>query len=182
MSSNPNNIMSSNPIKNVWQVRAEKLKQIKSEPIIKIQDKIPNKIPDKIQDKIQDKINPTKKEWTPESKIIQVEKTEAFTKAQNIAIKKCLDICNKKIQDDINDTFDYEINPKRTLILNVSEDDIIIEVNTNKYTYSFKRFLGNYHFQNKLREEYNNILPCVWIKLFPGYTEDTYCISIQKKR
>ena len=29
MSSNPNNIMSSNPIKNIWQERAEKLKQIK---------------------------------------------------------------------------------------------------------------------------------------------------------
>lgn len=168
----------SNTIKNIWQERAEKFKQeavnfepIKPEPI---------KLGPIKSEIIKPK--PIKKEWTAESKIIQIEKTEAFIKAQNIAIKKCIDICNKKIQDDINNTFDYEINPKRTLILDTSEDDIVINVNTNKYTYSLKRFLGNYHFQNKLREEYYIILPRVWIKLFPGYTDDTFCINIQKRR
>jgi len=190
MSSNPN------PTKNIWQERAEKLKQIKpeiikSEPIksepIKsepIKKEFIKSEPIKSEPIKKEFIKKEfiKKEFTPEELIIKKEKTEAFIKSQNHAIQLCLNICNKRTQDDINDSIDYEINFKRILILNIPDDEFICEINTNKYTYSLKRFLSNYHFQNKLREEYIKILPKTWIKLFPGRDENTYCISIQKYR
>jgi hypothetical protein len=61
------------------------------------------------------------------------------------------------------------------------DDNIIVEVGENVYEYSFKRFLENRYFQNKLRDEYSKILPEAWIRLFPGRDEGTFCIGIQRR-
>jgi hypothetical protein len=123
------------------------------------------------------------KEQTPEEKIFYENKSLAFDKAQNIAIKRCLDRCNLKIRDDVNNSISHEINYKRTLVMDITDDNIIVEVGeTNKYEFSFKRFLENRYFQNKLREEYSKILPEAWIRLFPGRDEGTFCIGIQKQK
>jgi hypothetical protein len=125
------------------------------------------------------------KEQTPEEKMFYENKSVAFDKAQNMAIKRCLDRCNLKIRDDVNNSISHEINYKRTLVMDIVDDNIIVEVgetNTNKYEFSFKRFLENRYFQNKLREEYSKILPEAWISLFPGRDEGTFCIGIQKQK
>ena len=117
---------------------------------------------------------------TPEEKLYYENKSIAFDKAQAIAIKKCVDRCNLKMRDDINNSISHELNYKRTLVMDITDDNIMVEVENNTYEYSFRRFLENRHFQNNLREEYSKILPQAWVNLFRGRDEGTFCIGIQK--
>ena len=123
-----------------------------------------------------------RKEFSPEEKKLREEKTMAFNLAQDAAIKKCVDRCNPKVRDDINGCLSYEVNYKRTLVMDITDDDIVVEVNNNKHVYSLKRFLENRYFQNKLRDEYTSVLPDAWIRLFPGRDEGTFCIGIQRRK
>lgn len=119
---------------------------------------------------------------TPDEKLFYENKAVAFDKAQNIAIRKCIDRCNLKMRDDINNSILHEINYKRTLVMDITDDNIMVEVENNKYEYSFRRFLENRHFQDNLREEYSKILPQAWVNLFRGRDEGTFCIGIQKRK
>ena len=119
---------------------------------------------------------------TPEEKLYYENKPIAFDKAQAIAIKKCIDRCNLKMRDDINNSISHELNYKRTLVMDITDDNIMVEVENNTYEYSFKRFLENRHFQDNLREEYIKILPQAWVNLFRGRDEGTFCIGIQKHK
>jgi hypothetical protein len=123
-----------------------------------------------------------KKVLSPEEEKQRNEKTEAFNQAQNIALKKCVDRCNQKDREKINDCLSYEVNYKRTLVMDITEDEIVISINDNTHVYSLKRFLENRYFQNKLREQYSEIIPAGWISLFPGREEGTHCIGIQKRK
>lgn len=122
-----------------------------------------------------------KKEFSPEEKLLREEKTKAFNLAQEIAIKKCVDRCNPKVRDDINGCLSYEVNYRRTLVMDITDDDIVVDVDGNKHVYSLKRFLENRYFQNKLRDEYTSVLPEAWIR-FPGRDEGTFCIGIQRRK
>ena len=122
------------------------------------------------------------KELSPESKVFYENKPEAFDKAQDIAIKRCVDRCNQKVREDVNNSIQHEINYRRILVMDINDDNIIVEVGENKYEYSFKRFLGNRYFQNKVRDEYLKILPDAWIRIFEGRDESTFCIGIQKRK
>lgn len=123
-------------------------------------------------------------ELSPEEKLIREQKTKAFNMAQDIAIKKCVDQCDLNICNEINNSISYEVNYRKILVMDITEDEIVVEVEENKHVYkhvySLKRFLDNHYFQNKLRNEYSKILPEAWIRLFPGRDEGTYCISIQR--
>lgn len=123
-----------------------------------------------------------RKELSPEEKKLRDEKTMAFNLAQDTAIKKCVDRCNPKVRDDINGCLSYEVNYRRTLVMDITDDDIVVEVNGNKHVYSLKRFLENRYFQNKLRDEYTSVLPDACIRLFPGRDEGTFCIGIQRRK
>jgi hypothetical protein len=118
---------------------------------------------------------------TPEEKLYYENKSIAFDKAQAIAIKKCVDRCNLKMRDDINNSISHELNYKRTLVIDITDDTIMVEVENNTYEYSFRRFLENRHFQNNLREEYSKILPQAWVN-FRWRDEGTFCIGIQKHK
>jgi hypothetical protein len=120
-------------------------------------------------------------ELSPEDKLIREQKTKAFNLAQDMAIKKCVDRCNPKVRNDINGSISYETNYRRTLVMDITEDDIVIDIEDTKHVYSFKRFLENRYFQNNLRDEYSKILPEAWIRLFPGKDERTFCIGIQRR-
>jgi len=122
------------------------------------------------------------KEQTPEEKLYREEKANAFNLAQDIAIKMCVDRCNSKVREDVNSSISYEMNYRRILVMDITEDDIVVEVNGNKHVYSLRRFLENRYFQNNVRDEYVKLLPEAWIRLFPGRDEGTFCIGIQKKK
>jgi hypothetical protein len=122
------------------------------------------------------------KELSPEEKSLRDEKTKAFNLAQDHALKLCVDRCNPKVREDINNSISYEVDYRRTLVMDTTEDEIVVEVNENKHVYSLKRFLENRYFENKLRDEYSTILPAAWVRLFPGRDEGTFCISIQKRK
>jgi hypothetical protein len=122
------------------------------------------------------------KEQTPEEKLFYENKTIAFEKAQAIAIIRCVNRCNLKIRDEINNSISHELNYKRTLVMDITDDIIMVEVEDNKYEYSFKRFLENRHFQNNVRDEYSKILPEAWVNLFYRRDEGTFCIGIQKRK
>jgi len=122
------------------------------------------------------------KELSPEEQSLRDEKTKAFNIAQDIALKRCVDRCSPKIRDDINNCISYEVNYRRTLVMDIPDDEIVVEVNENNHVYSLKRFLENRYFENKLRDEYSTILPAAWIRLFAGRDEGTYCIGIQRRK
>jgi hypothetical protein len=122
------------------------------------------------------------KELTPEEKQLIDEKNKVLFLAQDIALKKCVDICNPKIREEINGSISYEMNYRRTLVMDISEDEIVVEVDDKKRVYSLIHFLRNKTFENKLRDEYIKILPDAWIRLSEGRDEGTYCIKIQKRK
>ena len=122
------------------------------------------------------------KELTPEEKLYREEKTKAFNLAQDTAIKMCVDRCTSKVREDVNSSISYEMNYRRILVMDITEDDIVVDVDGNKHVYSLRRFLENRYFQNNVREEYAKLLPEAWIRLFAGRDEGTFCIGIQKKK
>jgi len=123
-----------------------------------------------------------KKELSPEEKAVRDEKTKAFNLAQDAVIKMCVDRCSPKIREDIKSNLAYQVYYSRTLVMDVQDDNIVVEVDGNKHCYSLKRFLDNRFFQRKLRDEYATFLPDAWIRLFEGRDEGTYCIGVQKRK
>jgi hypothetical protein len=122
------------------------------------------------------------KDLSPEEKLFREEKTKAFNLAQDTAIKMCVDCCNSKVREEVNSSISYEMNYRRILVMDITEDDIVVDVEGNKHVYSLRRFLENRYFQNNVREEYVKLLPEAWIRFFVGRDEGTFCIGIQKKK
>jgi len=183
------------PVENVWKKRAEEskpksqavqqstpVKEKSSQPDHKSHKGSQGSNRKKYNSEREDGKPFVRKELSPEEKKLRDEKTMAFNLAQDTAIKKCVDRCNPKVRDDINGCLSYEVNYRRTLVMDITDDDIVVEVNGNKHLYSLKRFLENRYFQNKLRDEYTTVLPDAWIRLFPGRDEGTFCIGIQRRK
>lgn len=118
------------------------------------------------------------KNFSPEEMVQYENKIKSFNSAQEQAINKCLQVCNLKLQETINNSIMYEVNYSKILKIDTFDDDIVID----DKVYSLKRFLDNKKFQYKLRDEYKKLLPDVWISLFPGRDENTYCIRVQKQK
>jgi acetolactate synthase small subunit len=127
-----------------------------------------------------------KKEFKPrrnaeEEETSRLRYAKAFNMAQEQLVNKCVSACSSKARDDINSSITYVVNYRRTFVVDISEDDIVVEVDGETYAFSSVRFMGNFKFQNIVRQRYEKILPDAWINFFPGRDEGTYCIGVQRR-
>ena len=122
-----------------------------------------------------------RKELTKEEQSIREHKTQAFDKAQSALVDECVKLCPQSIRDDINTSIQYTMGFRKTLVLDITNDDIVVEVDGEKHVYSRLRFLENRYFQNNVRDKFATFLPNAWIRFFPGRTEGSYCMGIQRK-
>lgn len=119
---------------------------------------------------------------TEEEKQSRQRYAKAFDMAQERVVASCLAACSTKTRDDINASIRYIVNYRRTLVVDVHDDDVVVELDGEKFAFSATRFLENFKFQAIVRERYAKVIPDAWIRFFPGREDGTYCIGVQLRR
>lgn len=109
-------------------------------------------------------------------------KNKALIKAQDQLIAECVGQLSHKTRDDINNSLPFIINYRRTVVVKFDDDAIVADVDGEKFEFSRTRFFENRIFQDKVREEFDSLIPMAWIRFFPGRDENTYCMGIMKRR
>ncbi len=109
-------------------------------------------------------------------------KNKALIKAQDQLIAECVGQVSHKTRDDINNSLPFIINYRRTVVVKFDDDAIVADVDGEKFEFSRTRFFENRIFQDKVREEFDSLIPMAWIRFFPGRDENTYCMGIMKRR
>jgi hypothetical protein len=108
--------------------------------------------------------------------------SKAFEKAQETLAKDC-----RPTKDDdsiISQSVQYIHNWNGHHIkVDVSDDNIVINLEDKEYKFSKKRFLSNRHFQRCIIEEYNQVYGNVYLKFFQKKNEDDiYTIHVKAGR
>ena len=110
-------------------------------------------------------------------------KMEPLKKAQEVLLEECKILCSDELIEKINTQIRYITNFKKTLVLDISDDTIIVSSEGKEYQFSKLRFLENKkHFQQYLREHYKSIFPNTTLQFFKGRDEGTFCIKIIKNQ
>lgn len=113
---------------------------------------------------------------------IRDKKKKALDMAQDIMIRNCLSICSPVLQAEINTNAHYVLGYRKTLTLDISDDDLTVKCDGEDFTFSKLQFLENRTFQYKLREQFSEVMPNVWVRIFPGRSEGTFAFSFQKRK
>ncbi len=129
----------------------------------------------------QDKPKFVKKEFSPEQQAAFERKKTAQAKAEQVVIADCLKAIPQSERDSINTGLQYTLNYRKTVVLDVSNDEVIVKVDAETYQFSRLHFLENRFFQNKVRDSLSQALPYAWVRFFPGRYEGTYCIGLQRR-
>lgn len=106
----------------------------------------------------------------------------AFQKAQETLVKTC-----RPTKDDdsiISQSIQYIHNWNGHHVkVDVSDDDIVINLEDKEYKFSKKRFLSNRNFQRDIIEEYSQAYGNVYLRFFQKKNEDdTYTIHVKAGR
>ncbi len=123
-----------------------------------------------------------KREFSSEEKAAHGRKMAAQEKAESIVLADCVRAIPKGDLENINSGVQYILNYSKTVVLDVSNDDVIVKLDGETYQFSRLRFLENRFFQNKVRDSFSSLIPSVWIRFFPGRYEGTYCMGLQRRR
>ncbi len=121
------------------------------------------------------------KEFTPEQQAAFERKKAAQAKAEQVVIAECLKAIPQAERDNINTGLQYTLNYRKTVVLDISNDDVIVNVEGETYQFSRLHFIENRFFQNKTRDSLSQVLPQAWIRFFPGRYEGTYCMGLQRR-
>ncbi len=120
---------------------------------------------------------------TDEASPQRIAKNKALEQAQEIVVKECTALLTPAVQQEINGSIKYILNYSRALQLRLEDkpDDIVTEVDGQKYAFSRIRFLQNRYFINRVREAYEKLLPDAWLSVFQSKRdENTYIFMIKK--
>ena len=111
-------------------------------------------------------------------------KRNALNKAQEQLIIECDDkfSLTPKDYNQLNINLMHIINYRRTFVSRFESDSLVISFEDETYEFSRRQFFENRYFQNKLRNKYNALISTAWISFFHGRDENTYCMSIMKRR
>ena len=124
----------------------------------------------------------TPKEMSEDEKLYRQRKNAAFEIAQDIVVAECVGSLSPKRREDTNSGLQYTINYRCTLVVRYDDDSVVADVDGEKFEYSRIRFLENRFFQNKVREQFNTLVPLAWVRFFPGRDENSFCIGLQRRR
>ena len=108
--------------------------------------------------------------------------SKAFQKAQETLVKTC-----RPTKDDdsiISQSIQYIHNWNGHHVkVDVSDDDIVINLDAKEYKFSKKRFLSNRNFQRDIIEEYSQVYGNVYLRFFQKKNEDDkYTIHVKAGR
>ena len=133
---------------------------------------------------VHDKTGPTYKprtaryELTEEQKVARQHKNQALEIARKQMIDLCVALVPKKDIASISAGFQYEIGYRKTMVLDISDDAIVVSNGGEQYQFSKIQFLEDRSFQWKVRESFERFLPEVWVKFFNGRKEGTFCLGL----
>lgn len=120
-------------------------------------------------------------ELTEEQKATRLRKNQALETARKQMIESCAALIPKKDIASISAGFQYEIGFRKTLVLDVSDDAIMVTNGGEQYQFSKIQFLEDRTFQYKVRERFEQFLPEVWVKFFHGRKEGTFCLALARR-
>ena len=103
-----------------------------------------------------------------------------INKAYNIAYMALIFECIQLLYPLILKCKLYNIDYNSTIVIKTMFNDLIININNNKYYYSKYLFLNNLLFQEDLRNKINLILNCSL--LFMSYNTEVYITLIYTKQ
>lgn len=121
-------------------------------------------------------------EPTEEQKAARALKGQALEQARNQMIEECVQLIPKKDINSINTGIQYVVNFYKTLVLDISDDALVVDTEGEKFQFSRIRFLEDRTFQYKARERFAQFLPEAWVKFFHGRNEGTFCIGLARDR
>jgi hypothetical protein len=108
-------------------------------------------------------------------------KSKAFELAQLQMIEECVSVFKPNIILEIKTNIEFIKNYRKNVYMLITDDDLVIEFEGEKYIFSRKQFLSNKPFQYKVRERFATFLPFVWIRFYTGRIEDTFCFNCMAK-
>lgn len=121
-------------------------------------------------------------EPTEKQKAARLRKGNALEQARTQMIEECVLMMSNKDIDSINTGIQYVVNFHKTLVLDLFEDALVVEIEGDKFQFSRIQFLENRTFQYKARERFAQFLPDAWVKFFHGRKEGTFCIGLTRDR
>jgi hypothetical protein len=126
---------------------------------------------------------PRQAHWEPteEQKAARALKAQALETARSQMIDQCVQLVPKKDIDGIRTALQYVVNFRKTLLIDLSDDALMVETGSEKFQFSRIHFIEDRTFQYKVRERFAQVLPEAWIKFFPGRKEGTYCIGLSRR-
>jgi hypothetical protein len=93
-------------------------------------------------------------------------------------IGECAQLIPKADIDALRTDIQYVVNFRKTLIMNLPDDAMVVEHNGEKFQFSRIQFLEDRTFQYKVRERFAQFLPEAWVKFFHGRKEGTFCLGL----
>jgi len=104
---------------------------------------------------------------------------EAFEKAQELFLKKCRP--NKDEDAIISQSILYICNWQGYSVkVDLSQDNILVNLDDKEYNFSKKRFMENKFFQRMVIDDYVKAYSNVYIRFFPTRNkDDTYTILVK---
>jgi hypothetical protein len=118
-----------------------------------------------------------------ELQVIHELKEQALKYAQKEMLEKCVAACGGlEGLNKVNTSICYIIGYRKNNTMMLVEDEMVVDHDGEKFVFSQSRFLNNRGFQYRLRNHFATLVPEGWVSVFPGRTEGTYCITIQKRR
>lgn len=106
----------------------------------------------------------------------------AFNSAQDQMIQEILNLIHPSDIDAINTEAEYQKNFKRVYEMDLTNDELVNQVDGQKYSWSRSHFFQNTRFQNAARNKIEKVLPLVWVLFFKGHSEGTQVIQLVRRK
>jgi hypothetical protein len=120
-------------------------------------------------------------ELTEKQKAARALKGQALEQARNQMIAECVQLIPKKDIGSIESGIKHVINYSKTLLLDITDDAIVVETGSEKFQFSRLHFLEDRTFQYKVRERFAKFFPEAWVNFFHGRKEGTFCIGLTRR-
>jgi hypothetical protein len=103
-----------------------------------------------------------------ESKQTKKAHSDAFWKARDTMLQLCIESFPIEQIDDVQGGLQYIIDYHKTIVVDMTDDNIPISIHHRDYTFSKQKFMNDKKFLARLRFELSKIIPNSWISIFPA--------------
>ena len=110
----------------------------------------------------------------------RISKIRALELARQSLINDCIGLIPTSQIKTIRSNILHMVKYQKVLEMDISDDNIIVELEGKTFEFSRIKFLKDKSFRYEVREHISKILPEAWISFFEGHRENTFCLCISK--